>query len=109
MAMDFGNMGDLMKQAQEMQKKISEMQTDLSQKTVTATAGGGMVTVTVNGSHELVSIGLEKEVVNPNDIEMLVDLLMAAANEALKKSQEMATTEMSRLTEGLNLPGLMGG
>ena len=109
MAMDFGNMGDLMKQAQEMQKKISEMQTDLSQKTVTGTAGGGMVTVTVNGSHELTAIGLEKEVVNPDDIEMLVDLLMAAANDALKKSQEMATTEMSRLTAGLNLPGLMGG
>lgn len=108
MALDFGSMGDLMKQAQDMQKKVSEMQAELSRKTVTATAGGGMVTVTVNGAHELISIKLEKEVVNPEELEMLSDLVMAAVNEALKKSQELLAAEMAKITGGLNLPGLMG-
>lgn len=108
MSLDFGAMGDLMKQAQDMQKKISEIQAELSQKTVTATAGGGMVTVKINGASEVISIKLEKEVVNPEELEMLSDLIMAATNEALKKAQEMVATEMSKITGGLNLPGLLG-
>ncbi len=106
MALDFAAMGDLMKQAQEMQKRIADMQAELSQRTVTATAGGGMVTVTANGAHELTSIKLEKEVVNPGDVDMLADLILAATNEALKKSQDLVAAEMGRITGGLNLPGL---
>lgn len=104
--MDFGAMNDLVKQAQEMQKKISEMQTQLAGRTVSATAGGGMVTVTANGASELVAIQLEREIINPDDPDMLRDLILAAANEALKKAQAMVSQEMSQLTGGLNLPGL---
>ena len=104
--MDFGAMNDLVKQAQEVQKKISEMQTHLAGRTVSATAGGGMVTVTANGASELVSIKLEREIINPNDPDMLCDLVLAAVNEALKKAQEMVSQEMSQITGGLNLPGL---
>lgn len=104
--MDFGAMNDLVKQAQEMQKRIGEMQTQLSGRTVSASAGGGMVTVTANGASELVTIRIEREIINPNDPEMLSDLVLAAVNEALKKSREMVSHEMSQLTGGLNLPGL---
>ncbi|MDR2947151.1 MAG: YbaB/EbfC family nucleoid-associated protein [Candidatus Adiutrix sp.] len=106
--MDFGAMNDLVKQAQEMQKKIGDMQDQLTGRMVTATAGGGMVTVTANGAGELIAVRLEREIINPNDPEMLGDLVLAAANEALKKSREMVSQEMSRLTGGLNLPGLFG-
>lgn len=106
MALDFNAMGDLVKQAQEMQKKIADLQADLSRRTVSAAAGGGMVTVTVNGAHELTAVTLDREVVNPDDLDMLTDLILAAVNEALKKSQEMVAVEMSQLTGGLNLPGL---
>ena len=108
MALDFGAMGDLVKQAQEMQKKISEMQAEMARRTVTATAGGGMVTATANGAGALVSVKLEKEIVNPDDVDMLGDLVLAAVNEALKKSQDMVAQEMSKVTGGLNLPGLFG-
>ena len=104
--MDFGAMNGLVKQAQEMQKKISDMQTQLAGRTVSATAGGGMVTVTANGARELVAIKLEREIINPDDPDMLSDLVLAAANEALKKAQEMLSQEMNQLTGGLNLPGL---
>lgn len=106
MALDFGAMGDLVKQAQQMQKKVSEMQEEMAGRTVTATSGGGMVTVTANGANEIVSIKLEREIINPEEQEMLSDLILAAVNEALKKAQEMVATEMSKLTGGLNLPGL---
>jgi len=108
MALDFGAMGDLIKQAQEMQKKVTEMQAELSHKTVAASSGGGMVTATVNGASELISIKFEKEIINPDDPDMLADLVVAAVNEALKKAQNMMAKEMSQLTGGLNLPGLLG-
>ena len=109
MALDFGAMGDLVKQAQEMQKKIGDMQAELARRTVSASAGGGMVTVAASGAGALVSVKLEKEIVNPDDVEMLSDLILAAANEALKKSQDMVAQEMGKVTGGLNLPGLFGG
>jgi DNA-binding YbaB/EbfC family protein len=109
MALDFAGMGDLVKQAQEMQKKVSEAQAQLAQKLVTATAGGGMVMVTANGASEVVSIKLEREVINPEEAEMLADLIVAAVNEALKKAQDLVAQEMSQITGGLNLPGLFGG
>ena len=81
------------------------LQKELETKTVEAQAGGGMVRVVVNGKYELVSLKIEKEVVNPEDIEMLQDLIAAAVNEGIRKSQEMAASEMSKITGGLNIPG----
>ena len=100
------NFGNLIKQAQQIQAKMARLQEELAQKTVEASAGGGMVTVVVNGRHELVSIRIEKDVVNPEDVEMLQDLVVAAVNEGIRKAQEMASTEMSKLTGGINIPGL---
>jgi len=101
------NMNPMMKQAQMLQKKMLKMQEELATKTVEATSGGGMVKVVANGSQKIESIILEKEVVDPEDIEMLQDLILAATNDALTRSQEMVSSEMSKLTGGLNLPGLM--
>lgn len=98
--------GDIMKQAQKMQEEISRIQEESRKKTVEATAGGGMVTVTANGAMEIVSIRIEPQVVNPDDIEMLQDLIVAATNEALRRAQQMVTEEMSKITGGLNIPGL---
>ena len=100
-----GNMNNLMKQAQKMQKKMEEMQEGLENQTVEATAGGGAVTVVVTGKKEIKEVKLSKEVVDPDDIEMLEDLIIAATNEALRKSDEMANSQMSQITGGLNLPG----
>lgn len=100
------NLGNLMKQAQQMQEKLLKMQEELATRTVEASAGGGMVTVTVNGKSEVMSIKIEKEVVDPEDVEMLEDLVAAAVNEALRKAQEMMQEEMSRVTGGLKIPGL---
>ncbi|MDT8379225.1 MAG: YbaB/EbfC family nucleoid-associated protein [Desulfotignum sp.] len=100
------NMNNMMKQAQKLQKKMLQAQEELAAKTVEASAGGGMVKVVANGSQKIESIVLEKEVVDPEDVEMLQDLVMAAVNDALKKSQEMMSAEMSKLTGGLNIPGL---
>ncbi len=99
-------LGNLMRQAQQLQAKIAKVQEEMAVRTTEASAGGGMVTVVVNGKQELVSIKIEKEVVNPEDIEMLQDLIVAAVNEALKKSQEMVSEEMKKLTGGMNIPGL---
>lgn len=99
-------MGNIMKQAQQMQEKMAKMQEELAEKTVEASAGGGMVTAVVNGKQSLVSLKIEKDVVDPEDVEMLQDLVQAAINEALKKSQEMMQEEMSKVTGGLNVPGL---
>jgi len=96
-----------MKQAQQMQAKMMKLQEELAAKTVEASAGGGMVTAIVNGKYELVSLKIEKDVVNPDDVEMLQDLIVAAVNEAVRKAQEMAQAEMAKLTGGLNIPGLM--
>jgi hypothetical protein len=96
-----------MKQAKKMQEKIASIQAELEGKTVEATAGGGMVTVVVNGKFELLSLKIDKEVVNPEDVDMLQDLIIAAVNEGVRKAQEMATAEMSKITGGFNIPGLM--
>ncbi|MDR1921148.1 MAG: YbaB/EbfC family nucleoid-associated protein [Candidatus Adiutrix sp.] len=106
MTFDLGSMGGLIKQAQEMQKKITDMQAEMAKRTVTAAAGGGMVTVTVNGASEIVSVRLEREIINPADPEMLADLIVAAVNDALRKVQDMVAAEMGRVTGGLNIPGL---
>jgi len=99
-------MGDMMKQAQKLQARMLKMQEELAARTVEAAVGGGMVTVVANGKQQIVSIRIEKEVVNPEDVEMLQDLVLAAVNDALHKSQEMVASEMSKLTGGLNIPGL---
>lgn len=99
-------MGDLVRQAQMMQKKMGQMQEDMAKRTVEATAGGGMVTVTVTGAQDMVSIKIDKSVVDPNDVEMLQDLIMAAVSDAMKKSKEMAASEMQQLTGGMKIPGL---
>jgi nucleoid-associated protein EbfC len=101
------NMGKMMKQAQQLQAKMMKMQEDAALETVEATAGGGMVKVVANGRQQIVSLQIEKEVVDPEDVEMLQDLIVAAVNDALTKSQEMVSEKMSQLTGGLNIPGLM--
>ena len=101
-----GNMNNLMKLAQKMQRQMEEAQRELEEKQVDATAGGGAVTVTVSGKKEVVSIKLSEEVVDPDDIEMLEDLIVAATNEALRKVDELSQNSMSKLTGGL---GGLGG
>jgi len=100
------NIGNIMKQAKKLQERMTSLQNDLALRTVDASAGGGMVSVLVNGKHELVSLKIEKEVVNPEDVDMLQDLIMAAVNEGMRKAQEMAAAEMAKLTGGINIPGL---
>jgi nucleoid-associated protein EbfC len=100
------NFGNIMKQAKKLQERMASLQEELGLRTVAASAGGGMVSVLVNGKHELVSLKIEKEVVNPEDVEMLQDLIMAAVNEGMRKAQEMAAAEMAKLTGGMNIPGL---
>ena len=102
-----GNMGNMMKQAQKLQAKMMKLQEELAEQTVEATSGGGMVKVVANGKQQIISIAIEKEVVDPEDVEMLQDLIKAAVNDALTKSQEMVSGQMSKLTGGLNIPGLM--
>src|SRR5574340_317428 len=100
------NIGDIMKQAKKLQDKMAGLQKDLETRTVETTSGGGMVSVVVNGKFELQSLKIEKEVVNPDDLDMLQDLIVAAVNEGIRKAQEMASAEMAKLTGGLNIPGL---
>ncbi|MCD6224403.1 MAG: YbaB/EbfC family nucleoid-associated protein [Deltaproteobacteria bacterium] len=99
-------MGNMMKQAQKLQSRIAKMQEELADKTVETTSGGGMVKVSANGKQQIIAIQIEKEVVDPDDVEMLEDLVLAAVNDALAKSQEMVASEMSKITGGLNIPGL---
>jgi DNA-binding YbaB/EbfC family protein len=101
-------LGDIMREAQKLQSEMARMQEEAKKKTVEATAGGGMVTVVANGGSQIVSIKIDREVVNAEDVEMLQDLIMAATNEALRRAQEMLNEEMSKLTGGLQLPGLGG-
>lgn len=98
--------GDLMKHAQKMQQEMGKIQEESKKKTVEATAGGGMVTVTANGAMEIISINIERDVVNPDDIEMLQDLISAAVNEALRRAQQMVSDDMSKISGGMNIPGL---
>ncbi len=99
-------LSDIMKQAQKMQAKMAELQEELADKIVESTSGGGMVRVQVNGRQEILSIAIEPDVVDPEDVEMLQDLIVAAVNDALHKSQEMMAEEMKKLTGGMSIPGL---
>ena len=101
------DIGKIMKQAQQLQEKMARLQEELAAKTVEAASGGGMVTAVVNGKFELVALRIEKDVVNPEDVEMLQDLVVAAVNEGIRRAQEMVSGEMSKLTGGLRIPGLM--
>ena len=100
------NLGNIMKQAKKMQERMGKLQQELETRTTEAQAGGGMVKVVVNGKFEVVSLQIEKDVVNPDDIEMLQDLIVAAVNEGIRKSQEMASEEMAKITGGLKIPGM---
>ena len=100
------NLGNIMNQAKKIQDRLASVQEEMALKTIDGSAGGGMVTVTANGRQEIVSLKIEPEVVNPEDIEMLQDLVQAAVNDALRKSQEMVQQEMSKITGGLKIPGL---
>lgn len=101
-----GGLGDMMKQVQKMQAKMEEMQAELENARVEGTAGGGMVTVTVNGKNDILSITIDPEVIDKDDVEMLQDLIVAALNQAKEKAQEVQQEHMSGLTGGLNIPGL---
>ena len=101
-----GNMQKMMKQMQKMQKDMAKAQEELAEKTMEGTAGGGMVTVVVNGQKEIIEVNIKEEVVDPEDIEMLQDLVLAAANDALKKMEELTNDTMGQFTKGLNMPGL---
>ncbi|MBS6367103.1 MAG: YbaB/EbfC family nucleoid-associated protein [Clostridiales bacterium] len=98
---------NMMKQAQKMQQEMLKMQQEMETKAYEATAGGGVVTASVNGKHELVSIAIDPEAVDPEDVEMLQDLVVAAVNEAMRKADADAATSMQKLTGGLNLGGLL--
>ena len=102
----FGNMGNIMKQAQAMQEQLSKLQEEAAQKTVEGTAGGGMVTVTVNGALHVVSVKIDPEVLKSGDVDMLQDLIVAAAGEAQRKARDMMADEMKSVTGGLRIPGL---
>ena len=98
--------GNLMKEAQKLQAQMEAMQAEAGKRKVEATAGGGMVTVEANGKQELTSIKIDREVINPDDAQMLEDLVLAACNEALRKSKEMMQAELGKLSAGLKIPGL---
>ena len=100
------NQAAMMKQAQKMQQEMLRMQAEQEAKTFTAKAGGGMVAATVNGKHELVNLEINPEAVDPDDVEMLQDMIMAAVNEAMRTADTAASESMSRLTGGMNLGGL---
>ena len=101
-----GNQAAMMKQVQKMQQEMLRMQEEMETKTYSAAAGGGMVKATVNGKHEVVSIQINPEAVDPDDVEMLQDMVLAAVNEAMRAADNEAANNMSRLTGGLNLGGL---
>jgi DNA-binding YbaB/EbfC family protein len=101
-----GNMGNMMKQMQKVQKQMEEMQKQLEETEVEASAGGGAVTAKVNGKKEVLSISIDESVVDPEDVEMLEDLVLAAVNEALRSAEDMMAQEMKKLTGGMNIPGL---
>jgi DNA-binding YbaB/EbfC family protein len=104
--MGMGGLGDMMKQVQKMQAKMEEMQAQLEQATVDGSSGGGMVKVTTNGKHEILSLSIDAEVVNKDDVEMLQDLIVAAINQARQKVQELQSEQMGNITGGMKIPGL---
>lgn len=99
-------MGSMLRQAQQLQQRVARLQEEMAGRTVETSVGGGMVKVVANGRQEIVSVTIEPEVVDPEDVEMLQDLIISAVNDALKKSQEMVAAEMAKLTGGLKIPGL---
>lgn len=101
-----GNMNNMMKQIEKLQKEMADMQENLKNEEISATSGGGAVTATVDGNKEVISIKLDKEAVDPEDVEMLEDLIVAAVNEALRNAENKVNSKMSKLTGGLNIPGL---
>jgi hypothetical protein len=101
-----GNMNQLMKQVKKMQEQMAKIQEEMENKTVEASAGGGVVTVVANGKKEIVEIKIAPEVVDPEDVEMLQDLVLAAVNEALRQAEEMMQDEMGKITGGMSIPGL---
>ena len=101
-----GGMQKQMQQMQMMQQKMEEVQSELEQKEITTTAGGGAISVTMNGKKEIVNLTIDKEVVEPEEVEMLQDLVVAAVNEAIRQIEELSNNEMGKLTGGLNIPGL---
>lgn len=101
-----GNMNNLMKQAQKLQKEMEDMQKELETKEFEASVGGGAVVVKANGKKEVVSINIKPEVVDPDDVEMLEDLVMSAVNEAIRKAEEETASKMGKLTGGMGMPGL---
>ncbi len=100
------DMEDLMQHARQFQEKLAQVQEELAARMVTGTAGGGMVTVTVNGRGELIGLAIEPEVINPDDRQMLQDLVIAAVNDGLRKAKDLGRNEMSKLTGGMTIPGL---
>jgi len=102
----FGDMGKMMKQVQKMQAEMARIQEEMAERTVEVTAGGGAIKVVASGQQEIKAIKIEPEAVDPSEVEMLEDLIVAAVNEALRKAQEMATQEMARVTGGMKIPGM---
>ncbi len=100
-------LGNILKQAQQMHTKIAQLQEEMAAKTVEGSSGGGMVNILMNGKQEILSVRIDPEVVNREDIEMLQDLMTAAVNEAIRKSHEMMQEEMKKITGGLSIPGLL--
>ncbi|MBR5559054.1 MAG: YbaB/EbfC family nucleoid-associated protein [Oscillospiraceae bacterium] len=101
-----GNMQQMLRQAQKMQEAMAEKQAELEEKEYTTTAGGGVVEVTINGKKEITSLNLKPEIVDPDDVEMLQDLVMAAVNEAIRTVEDTSSAEMSKITGSMNMPGL---
>jgi len=99
-------LGNILKQAQQMHTKISQLQEEMATKAVEGSSGGGMVNIVMNGKQEILSVRIDPEVVNREDVEMLQDLITAAVNEAIRKSHEMMEEEMKKITGGLSIPGL---
>ena len=107
MAKGMGDMGGMLRQAQKMQKEMARIQKELKDRVVEGQAGGGMVRVFANGQQEVVGVKIDPQVIDPDDIEMLEDLVLAAATQALKKARELAESEMGKVTGGMGLPGMM--
>lgn len=107
--MGFGNMNKMMKQVQKMQAEMGKVQQELEERSYEASSGGGVVKVVVNGKNEVLDIEIDPEVLDPDDVEMLQDLVLAATNEALKKAQDTMSQEMNKLTGNMNTPGMPGG
>lgn len=104
---NLGGMGDILKQAQDMQRRMAKVQEELKERVVEFAAGGGMVTAQANGAQELLLLKISKEVVDPNDVGMLEDLVVAAVNGVMKKASELNSKELGKITGGLNIPGIM--